>query len=286
MAETGTMFREIISHHMKLFRFEKTLFDREVEGLSIQVVERGSHLELRFGNHIVQSARSLPAPDVLVLDYTRAMMAGLLFMPRPERVLHFGLGGGSLAGFLHNHLHFLRQQVVEINQGVIDVAYRFFQLPVSNRLEVIHQNGIDFLQGQENLEPASRYDMIFMDAFHADGAEPHLNTGSIYRRLKSMLTSQGWLINNVWGSDKENLSQVRRNMAAQIDNISYVSVRSDSNVIFIASPSETPPSLSLLRKRASLLSGQFPLDFENLVQKIRPLQTAANASAQASRGGG
>ena len=102
---------------MKLFRFEKTLYDKEVGGLSIQVVERGSHLELRFGNHIVQSARSLHAPDVLVLDYTRAMMAGLLFAPRPERVLHFGLGGGSLAGFLHNHLPFLRQQVVEINRG-------------------------------------------------------------------------------------------------------------------------------------------------------------------------
>ncbi|MEE8434695.1 MAG: hypothetical protein V3S64_07905, partial [bacterium] len=188
-------------------------------------------------------------------------------------------------GFLHNHLQYLRQQVVEINRGVIDVAYRFFQLPVSNRLEVVHQNGIDFLRGQEKLASASRYDMIFLDAFHADGAEPHLNTGTIYRRLKSMLTSRGWLINNAWGSDREKLNQVRRNMAAQIDNISYVSVRSDSNVIFIASPSETPPSMSLLRKRASLLSRQFPLDFENLVQKIRPLQTAASASTQAPRGG-
>ena len=269
---------------MKMFRFEKTLFDKEIEGLSIQVVERGSQLELRFGNHIVQSARSLHAPDVLVLDYTRAMMTGLLFVPRPGRVLHFGLGGGSLPGFLHNHLLFLRQQVVEINRGVIDVAYRFFQLPVSNRLEVVHQNGIDFLRGQENLEPANRYDMIFLDAFDADGAEPQLNTGSIYRRLKSMLTSQGWLINNVWGSDREKLNRVRRDMAAQIDNISYVSVRSDSNVIFIASPSETPPSLNLLQKRAGLLSGIFPLDFENLVRKIRPLQTTGGASALAPRG--
>ena len=270
---------------MNMFRFEKTLFDKEVEGLSIQVVERGSQLELRFGNHIVQSARSLHAPDVLVLDYTRAMMAGLLFVPRPESALHFGLGGGSLPGFLHNHLQFLRQQVVEINRGVIDVAYRYFQLPVSNRLEVVHQDGTDFLRGQENLEPASRYDMIFLDAFHADGAEPDLNTGAIYGRLKSMLTSRGWLINNVWGSDKEKLNQVRRDMAAQIDNVSYVSVRSDSNVIFIASPSEAPPSLGLLRKRASLLSRQFPMDFENLAQKIRPLQTAAGAPAQAWQGG-
>ena len=271
---------------MKLFRFEKTLFDKEIDGVSIQVVERGSQVELRFGNHIVQSARSLHAPDVLVLDYTRAMMAGLLFMPRPDRVLHFGLGGGSLVSFLHNHLQFLRQQVVEINRGVIDVAYRFFQLPISNRLEVVHQNGIDFLRGQENLEQAGRYDMIFLDAFDADGAEPLLNTDSIYRRLKTMLTPGGWLINNVWGSDRENLNRVRSNMARQIETMAYLSVRSDSNVIFIASPSEAPPSLNLLRKRASLLSGQFPLDFENLVQKIRPLQTAANASAKASRGWG
>lgn len=269
---------------MKLFRFEKTLYNKEVEGLSIQVVERGSQVELRFGNHIVQSARSLHAPDVLVLDYTRAMMAGLLFVPRPARVLHFGLGGGSLPGFLHNHLQFIRQQVVEINRGVIDVAYRFFQLPVSNRLEVVHQDGIDFLRGQEHLDSMQGYDLIFLDAFYADGAEPGLNTGSIYKRLKNMLTPQGWLINNVWGSDRENLNQVRRNMGDQIENMAYISVRSESNVVFIASPTETPPSLGLLRKRAGLLSGQFPLDFENLVQKIRPLKTGPGAATQPPRG--
>jgi spermidine synthase len=250
---------------MKLFRYEKPVYEKTVDGVPIQVIDRGDQRELRFGNHITQSARSLVAPDVLVLDYTRAMMAGLLFVPKPATVLHFGLGGGSLPDCLHRHLPEVQQRVVELNAGVVDVAYRYFDLPVSARLEVINQDGAAFLRAD-----AGRYALIFLDAFHADGAAPHMNSVTVFRLLRDRLERGGWLVVNSWGSQREILAQVREDLSATFSQLYFLSVRAESNVIFIAGVPPSVPSPAQLKRRAQWLSQQFPLDFAGLLAQLRP----------------
>ena len=265
---------------MKLFRYDKPIYEKIVEGTLIQVVDRGDRRELCFGNHIVQSARSLTADDVLLLDYTRAMMAGFLFVPQATRILHFGLGGGSLPDFIHRHQPQAQQRVVELNLGVVDVAYRYFALPVSPRLEVVNQEGAEFLQRHEE-----HYDLIFLDAFHAEGAAPHLNTLTFFRLLRAHLSPGGWLVSNCWGSDSENLRRVRGNLGALFSQLVSLSVRADSNVIFIASPEPEAPSPAMLKRRAQELKGRFPLDFEGLLYRLRPTFAPMPAPPLASRAG-
>ena len=231
----------------------------------IQVIDRGDQREVRFGNHIPQSARSLVAPDVLVLDYTRAMLAGLLFMPRPPTVLHLGLGGGTLPDCLHRHLPEVQQCVVELNPGVVEVAYRYFDLPVSPRLEVVQQDGAEFLRRDPH-----RYALIFLDAFHANGAAPHLNTATVFNLLRERLEPGGWLVVNTWGSQREVLAAVREALANAFRQLHFLSVRADSNVIFIASAQPRVPALSHLTRRAQWLSERFPLDFAGLLARVRP----------------
>jgi spermidine synthase len=250
---------------MKLFQYEKPVFEKVVDGVRIQVFDRGEQRELRFGNHITQSARSRAAPDVLVLDYTRAMMAALLFVPKPGAVLHFGLGGGSLPDYLHRHLPDVRQWVVELNPGVVEVAYRYFELPVSPRLQVIVQDGAEFLR-----QDANRYALIFLDAFHANGAAPHMNTGTIFRMLRDRLEPGGWLVVNAWGSDRELLARVREALQETFPLLHTLSVRVESNVILIAGAQPRQPSLGQFKRRVSWLSQQFPLDFAALLERLRP----------------
>jgi spermidine synthase len=250
---------------MKLFRNETPVYDKTVDGVRIQVIDRGDERELRFGNHITQSARSRSAPDVLVLDYTRAMMAGLLFVPKPASVLHLGLGGGTLPDCLHRHLPGVHQRVVELNPGVVEVAYRYFELPVSPRLEVVNEDGAEFLR-----RDTQRYALIFLDAFHADGAAPHMNTGTVFTMLRERLEPGGWVVVNSWGSDKENLARVRQILTDTFAQLHYLSVRADSNVIFIASAQAHAPSLAQLRRRVAWLAQRFPLDFGALLERVRP----------------
>ena len=53
--------------------------------------ERGVR-SLHVGGEAIQSAMRLADPFALALDYTRCMMAFLLFHPEPRRALMIGLG--------------------------------------------------------------------------------------------------------------------------------------------------------------------------------------------------
>ena len=75
-------------------------FSREV---TVEVSEQDGIRSMHLGSDTVQSSMRLDDPSALVLSYTRAMMAFLLFRPRPAHLLMLGLGGGSLPKFVYKH---------------------------------------------------------------------------------------------------------------------------------------------------------------------------------------
>ena len=77
----------------------------------IQIVEEDGVRYLHIGGEAIQSGLRIDEPDRLELDYVRAMMAFLLFCPRPRDVLMVGLGGGSMARFVHQRMHETRVAV-------------------------------------------------------------------------------------------------------------------------------------------------------------------------------
>src|SRR5258707_10783070 len=104
---------------------------------AIEIVEEGGVRVLQIGGDAIQSAMRLDAPDRIELDYVQAMMAFLLFRPRPREVLMVGLGGGSMARFIHQRMPNVRVSVVEIDPGVVTVARRYFHFPEEDeRLEI------------------------------------------------------------------------------------------------------------------------------------------------------
>ena len=90
--------------------------------------ERGVRT-LHVGGEAIQSSMRLSDPYALELDYTRCMMAFLLFHTRPRRALKIGLGGGSLVKFFWRRLPWLRTRVVELDARVVAVAREQFHLP-------------------------------------------------------------------------------------------------------------------------------------------------------------
>ncbi|MEK7438200.1 MAG: spermidine synthase, partial [Pseudomonadota bacterium] len=89
---------------------------------SVEVSEEGGVRSLHLGGDAIQSSIRLSRPDELALDYTRAMMAFLLFQPLPREVLMIGLGGGSMARYIHQRMPGTRTTVVEINAKVLAAA--------------------------------------------------------------------------------------------------------------------------------------------------------------------
>ena len=69
----------------------------------LEVIDDDITRTLYFGSRAKQSSMLLAHPTVLVLTYTQAMLAALLFQPAPRSALVIGLGGGSLPKFLFHH---------------------------------------------------------------------------------------------------------------------------------------------------------------------------------------
>ena len=144
------------------------------KGSSVEVSESRGVRTLHLGGEAIQSAMRLSAPDRLELAYTRAMMAFLLFAPEPREILMVGLGGGSIARFIHERLPSTRITVLELSPKVVAAARTFFGLPADDRrLKVIVGDGAEHVaRAAERLRrvPARRLRRPAVGAVARDGA--------------------------------------------------------------------------------------------------------------------
>src|SRR5690606_41703694 len=118
------------------------------------------------------------------IDYTRTMLAALLWQPRPRRIGIVGLGGGSQVKFLHRHLPGARLEVVENHPGVIALR-RSFGIPDDDaRLEVAFDDGARFIA-----ERPARYDLLLVDGYDAAGIPEALATPAFLRACRGALAA-------------------------------------------------------------------------------------------------
>src|SRR3954471_4468627 len=167
------------------------------------VLERRLH----FTNDATQSAMLLSDPDALIAQYTRKMMAFLLFNPNPKHIVMIGLGGGSLAKFCYRHLPRTRITVVEINEDVIALREEFCIPRDDERFTVVHDDGARYVE-----RLAEPMDVLLIDAFDAEGIALSLAKSDFYACAARQLNEKGMLVMNFWGPcDRyvENLAQAR-----------------------------------------------------------------------------
>jgi spermidine synthase len=150
---------------------------------------------LRFGRAgAIQSATVPGRPGELVLDYTRAAMVGLAFVPAPRRVLIVGLGGGTMATYLHAHFPEARIDAVEIDPEVLAVAKRFFGFTEDARVAAHVEDGRAFVERA----PPGSYDLIFLDAYAGEAVPRHLATREFLAEVRERLAPGGVAIGNLW----------------------------------------------------------------------------------------
>lgn len=160
---------------------------------------------LYFSITEIQSRMGLADPFALDLEYTRTMMAFLMFHPEPTQIAMIGLGGGSLAKFCHRHLPSTRIQVVEINPHVIALRDEFHVPPDGDRFRVILGDGADFVRYR-----ATRCDVLMVDGFDVDGLPERLCSQRFYDDAWEMLQPGGMLVANLHFGHVEHDAQIAR----------------------------------------------------------------------------
>ncbi|MSQ62978.1 MAG: spermidine synthase [Betaproteobacteria bacterium] len=227
--------------------------------------ERGVR-HLHVGGEAIQSAMRLDDPFALELDYTRCMMAFLLFHPQPRRALMVGLGGGSLAKFFHRRLNGLRTHVVEYDEWVIATARALFHVPADDaRFIVEHGDGV------EALAPEC-CDLLVVDGFEDEATPAAMVSQAFFDAAWCALEEPGVLVVNFMDDDPDfdrNLQRIEHAFGGAV--IAFQSLR-DPNIVVIGLKG-APIGIKWreLRARAVSLERAYGLPFPRYVERLRTL---------------
>ncbi|WP_058834773.1 hypothetical protein [Luteimonas abyssi] len=186
--------------------------DAQGKRLRKPFVRRGrGYASLQFTRNQTQSRMRMDDPDLLLIDYTRTMLAALLWAPPAPRVGMIGLGGGSQVKFIHRHLPAVRLEVVENNPWVIDLRGAFGVPEDDARLQVILDDGAGFIAARPG-----RYDVLLVDGYDETGIPPMLASEAFYTACREALAPRGALSVNLFCADAEtHLARLRRVFGAQ-----------------------------------------------------------------------
>jgi spermidine synthase len=197
---------------------------------AVQISEADGVRFLHRGGDAIQSAMRVDDPATLDLEYTRCMMAFLLFQPHPRDVLMIGLGGGSLAKFVRRRLPRARATVVEIDPQVVRIARGYFHLPPDGpRLQVRVGDGAVHLQQH----PACA-DVILLDGFEGGRQAPQLTSQTFYDDAFRALRRHGLLVVNFMGSDRHLKTWLNRLGQSFDGRLACLRARGEGNIVVLA----------------------------------------------------
>jgi len=218
----------LMTHKQRLYSHPTT------EGV-LEVWQDEKHRWLAFADGPPQSMMSLAASGQMLLATAKAMQAGLLFHPAPERVLLLGLGGGDMIRLLQQQAPTATIDAVEISDAIITIYEKYFVPPHTGHHEhtplTIHH--ADANSDIKHLR--ATYPLIIIDIFNNDQLPNFMGNATFYQRYKSYLTDDGVIIFNLSAPDKDAILQQILLIRQQFHKHTlFVPVKHSHNLIMLA----------------------------------------------------
>lgn len=239
---------------------------RERPRAPVEISEKNGVRLLHLGGPAVQSAMRIRAPFELELEYTRAMMAYELFHPAAREVALIGLGGGSIAKFIHQRLPHVRLTALEVNPDVVAAARSYFMLPADDeRLQVCVADGAAYVHRQRET-----LDVLMVDGYDAERIVEDLASPDFYRACLTALRPGGVAVFNLWGTDRRFETYRRRLEAAFGGRMLLLPAEQKGNVVvFCFKPPLPDLGFLPLRGRAERCQRDLGLEFPRFLDRLR-----------------
>jgi spermidine synthase len=177
-----------------------------------------------------------------------------------------GLGGGSMARFIHQGMPNTRVSVVEIDPGVVTVARKFFRFPEEDdRLEILIGDGAELVPRR----PASA-DVLVVDGFVNGRPAEGLCTQSFYDGAFAAVREPGVMVANFMADDRKIERHLDRMEKSFGRNPTLLLAQEEDNLIAFAhrgAPSRV--AWAELKARARAANALFGLPLEECLPALR-----------------
>ena len=171
----------------------RVVFQRDTVYHQIRVAEDKCYRWLHF-DRSRQGGMYLSSPLESPLRYPDYFLLAWLFNPNIKKVLVVGLGSGSVPKRILSDFPGVQVDSVELDPVVVEVAKRYFAVPEGPRHRIVVQDGRQYIRRAD-----TQYDLIVMDAYHAEGVPFHLVTQEFFRQVKAKLAPGGIVAANIVG---------------------------------------------------------------------------------------
>ena len=195
---------------------------------------------LSFDGKIYQSCMKLKDINGLDLDYTQAMMAGLLLIPNVKTATIMGLGAGSMAKNLLSSFSELTVHAIEYREAVAKVAKKYFHLPATDRLFIHIDDAASYIKSSGMNNATVKSDIIFSDLYNSDGMEAKQVQASYLRDCKNALSEQGVLVLNICNTSIELREKLDELLTLEFENQLLSFKERSGNTIVLAFKNDIP----------------------------------------------
>ncbi len=229
---------------------------RKIRYAPVTLSEQGGVRYLHFGTEWIQGAMRLRKPNWLELEYSRKMMAWLLFNLNPHSIALLGLGAGSLTKFCYHEFPDSIVTAVELNPDVIAVAHSMFAVPEPDeRLGILEMDAMNFVQDKGNF---NHFDVLHVDLYDATAKGPVLDTPEFYAACKQCLVFNGMMTVNLFGdhpSYEKNIDAMKKTFAEVVS----LSPSKEGNVVALAFRKTPELKIDDLNTRAAQIREKYGL---------------------------
>ena len=243
--------------------------------------ERGVRY-LHFGTEWVQGAMRINKPDRIELEYAQQMMAWLLFLETPKRVVQLGLGAAALTKFAYRFLPRAHVEAVELNPAVVVAARTMFALPHDDARLTVHEiDAWDFVNDRAN---HGTIGAMQIDLYDATARGPVHDTVAFYRAVRACLTGAGIATINLFG-DHPSFVRNMKHLNAAFDGrvIALPEVHEGNRIALAFSGPALEIEYAALMSRAKLIEAQLGLPARRWVKALQQVRTTSAGKAPTSK---
>lgn len=236
-------------------------------GLVRKVYEQGQRRWLSFGDDGVQSIIDLVDTDVLISPVCRAMLAVLLFVPVPRRVLLLGAGGATLARYFQHRKAAIEGDCVEVSSAVVEIADKYFECPGES--QGWHMIVADV---REYIKQCQRhYDLVFLDIGDEGASPAWMFEPEFLGQCRGTLQDGGALVINIIQESAEKFASALWNIRQTFDlRTVCIPVPEHRNIlVFAFNGSPQYSDLESLERRIPHLTEQWGLEFQRFFQRMK-----------------
>ena len=232
---------------------------------SLELRRRNGFLELRSIDGAMQSLIDLNKPHRLGLKNLEFLVAVLLFITPPRRILLLGTAAGSLLHFLRHHYE-VDLVAVDRDTELIETMLGLDILPAADdKLSYVHDDALHFIEHCQD-----RFDLVLIDIFDGAQSPRWLLENKALEQIARLVNPFGAMAFNLLIDSNHDFTQFYRNLRLVCQRQTLcTSVEGFENTIVFGFRDQLPQrELSWYLEHSLDLSREHAIDYMQILSAI------------------